>query len=134
MINYKKSGEEESVKQSAAGAVYNKSIDGAVTKDSKVEKYSDKIGTGEDAKSSVVWFVITFTLTLYACLISVLIIIDIYNNNGVNVLDNIKESWGVFTPIITLSLGYMFGKAENARLDKQNAVFEEKKQSKWTEQ
>ncbi|MBJ5132008.1 hypothetical protein JGF78_23830, partial [Salmonella enterica subsp. enterica serovar Kentucky] len=30
----------------------------------RVEKYSDKIGTGDDAKSSVVWFVITFTLTM----------------------------------------------------------------------
>lgn len=79
---------------------------------SSVEKYSDKIGTGDDAKSSVVWFVITFTLTLYACLIAVLVIVDIFNNKGVNILENIKESWAIFTPIITLSLGYMFGKVD----------------------
>lgn len=127
MVNYNRTGEGEPVNQSAVGAVYNKSIDGAGTNDSKVERYSDKIGTGDDAKSSVVWFVITFTLTLYACLVAVLVIIDIYNNNGVNVLNNIKESWAVFTPVITLSLGYMFGKAESSRVDRNIATTDENK-------
>lgn len=125
MVSYNRTGQAEPVNQSATGAVYNKSIDGAGTNDSKVERYSDKIGTGDDAKSSVVWFVITFTLTLYACLVAVLVIIDIYNNNGANVLNNIKESWAVFTPIITLSLGYMFGKAESSRANRHNATIDE---------
>lgn len=125
MVSYNRAGQAEPVNQSATGAVYNKSIDGAGTNDSKVERYSDKIGTGDDAKSSVVWFVITFTLTLYACLVAVLVIIDIYNNNGANVLNNIKESWAVFTPIITLSLGYMFGKAESSRANRHNATIDE---------
>lgn len=72
--------------------------------------YSAKIGRGEEAKSSVVWFVITFTLTLYACITSAMIIVDIFDSGGKNILNNIKESWVVFSPIITLSLGYMFGK------------------------
>lgn len=96
---------------SGVPATYNTGSNFVVV-NSKVEKYSDKIGTGDDAKSSVVWFVITFTLTLYACLIAVLVIVDIFNNKGVNILENIKESWAIFTPIITLSLGYMFGKVE----------------------
>lgn len=88
----------------------------------RVEKYSDKIGTGDDAKSSVVWFVITFTLTMYACLISALVIVDIFNNKGVNILNNIKESWAIFTPIITLSLGYMFGRVEASHAANKESV------------
>lgn len=72
--------------------------------------YSKKIGTDEDAKNSVVWYVITFTLTLYACVLAILIIVDIFDNGGKNILTNIKESWNIFTPILTLAMGYMFGK------------------------
>lgn len=92
------------------GIVYNNESLPDVQQTTTDRPYSDKIGKGEDAKSSVVWFVITFTLTLYGCIIAAMIIVDILNNKGVNILSNLKESWAVFTPIITLSLGYMFGK------------------------
>jgi len=118
MTNYNTGGAESSASEANNGAIYSNSLDNANVKSSRVEKYSDKIGTGDDAKSSVVWFVITFTLTLYACIISSMVIVDIFNNNGVNILDNVKESWAVFTPVITLSLGYMFGKAEVHKQEK----------------
>lgn len=99
------------------GIVYNKEPLPETQQTTNDRPYSDKIGKGEDAKSSVVWFVITFTLTLYGCVIAVMIIVDILNNKGVNILSNLKESWAVFTPIITLSLGYMFGKQSETTKD-----------------
>ncbi|EIX9647801.1 hypothetical protein ML090_005148 [Klebsiella pneumoniae] len=99
------------------GIVYNNEPLPDVQQSPNDRPYSDKIGKGEDAKSSVVWFVITFTLTLYGCIIAAMIIVDILNNKGVNILSNLKESWAVFTPIITLSLGYMFGKQSETKKD-----------------
>lgn len=118
MTDYNTGGAGGSINGSNNSAVYSSSLDNANVKSSRVERYSDKIGTGDDAKSSVVWFVITFTLTLYACIISSMVIVDIFNNKGVNILNNVKESWAVFTPVITLSLGYMFGKAEIHKQEK----------------
>jgi len=118
MTDYNPGGAGGSAADANDGAVYNNSLNNSHVKSSRVEKYSDKIGTGEDAKSSVVWFVITFTLTLYACIISSMVIVDIFNNKGVNILNDVKESWAIFTPVITLSLGYMFGKAEVHKQDK----------------
>ncbi|HEI8703817.1 TPA: hypothetical protein SLG25_000342 [Citrobacter freundii] len=124
MTEYNSKSTDATGGESENGAVYNSSISNSTLKNSRVEKYSDKIGTGDDAKSSVVWFVITFTLTLYACIISAMVIVDILNNKGFNILNNVKESWAIFTPVITLSLGYMFGKTEvskQEKLPKENA-------------
>lgn len=74
-----------------------------------------KIGKGDDAKNSVVWHVITYTLTIYSCIVAALLIIDIMLTGGKNCLTTVKDSWATFTPIITLSLGYMFGKKENEK-------------------
>lgn len=79
------------------------------------ESIPDKIGTGDDAKNSVVWHVITYSLTIYACIVSALLVIDVVGNNGRSALTIVKDSWAIFTPIITLSLGYMFGKSEDAK-------------------
>lgn len=72
------------------------------------------IGEGEDAKNSVVWHVITYSLTIYSCVVSSLLVIDVLKTGGDNGLLIVKDSWAIFTPIITLSLGYMFGKKENS--------------------
>ena len=76
-----------------------------------------KIGKGEDAKNSVVWHVITYTLTIYSCIVAALLIIDVMLTGGKNCLATVKDSWAAFTPIITLSLGYMFGKKGNEKED-----------------
>lgn len=109
-FNTNNSLEEDMSTPSKKRIVYNQDTSPETQQASSERPYSDKIGKGDDAKSSVVWFVITFTLTLYGCVIAAMIIVDILKNGGVNILDNIKESWAVFTPVITLSLGYMFGK------------------------
>ncbi|KAB7979109.1 hypothetical protein GCK94_27155, partial [Klebsiella pneumoniae] len=77
------------------------------------ESIPDKIGKGDDAKNSVVWHVITYSLTIYSCIVAALLVIDVFSNGGQSALSIVKDSWAVFTPIITLSLGYMFGKKED---------------------
>lgn len=74
-----------------------------------------KIGKGDDAKNSVVWHVITYSLTIYSCIVAALLVIDIVGNDGKSALTIVKDSWAIFTPIITLSLGYMFGKNEESK-------------------
>lgn len=77
------------------------------------DNITNKIGTGDDAKNSVVWHVITYSLTIYSCIVAALLVIDVVNNDGKSALTIVKDSWAIFTPIITLSLGYMFGKKED---------------------
>ncbi|WP_234006081.1 MULTISPECIES: hypothetical protein [Cronobacter] len=83
------------------------------------ESIPDKIGKGDDAKNSVVWHVITYSLTIYSCIVASLLVIDVLRNGGASALNIVKDSWAVFTPIITLSLGYMFGKKEDDNIKRQ---------------
>ncbi|AYO66871.1 TPA: hypothetical protein MM166_000260 [Klebsiella pneumoniae] len=70
------------------------------------------IGEGENAKNSVVWKIITYTLYMYTAVISVMMINDIYRYGGLNCINIIKDTWATYSPILTLSLGYMFGKRD----------------------
>lgn len=70
------------------------------------------IGEGENAKNSVVWKIITYTLYLYTFVIVVIMGNDICRYGGVNCVSIIKEIWATYSPILTLSLGYMFGKRD----------------------
>ncbi|KWV98921.1 hypothetical protein [Escherichia fergusonii] len=71
------------------------------------------IGEGENAKNSIVWKIITYTLYMYSAIIFILCVYDLWNNNGQGCVDIIKETWSTFSPLLTLSLGYMFGKRED---------------------
>lgn len=70
------------------------------------------IGEGDNAKNSVVWKIITYTLYMYSYVITVMMGNDIFRYGGVNCIDIIKDTWATYSPILTLSLGYMFGKRE----------------------
>lgn len=71
------------------------------------------IGEGENAKNSIVWKVITYTLYMYSVVIAILIINDVFKYGGLNCVDIAKETWATYSPILTLSLGYMFGKRDS---------------------
>ncbi|MOA15365.1 hypothetical protein D3C78_1355180 [compost metagenome] len=81
--------------------------------------FSDMIGKGDQAKDSVVWYLITRMVRISAFFITVLFAVDIWKNNGINCLDILKQVWGVFAPIITLSMGYLFGKRERSESSKE---------------
>lgn len=78
-----------------------------------VEKISDFIGTKEEAKNSVVWYVITRTIRWSWVSIFLLVLVDIYQTGGDKSLDIIVKVSSIFIPIITLALGYLFGKKES---------------------
>lgn len=77
--------------------------------------FSNLIGKGDQAKDSVVWYLITRMVRLSAVVIFILFAVDIYYNKGVGCLGILKETWSVFAPIITLAMGYLFGKKERGR-------------------
>ncbi|MET4895528.1 hypothetical protein [Morganella morganii] len=74
---------------------------------------SNLIGKDGDAQNSVVWFVISKILN-WSFFISLLLIAnDLYRNEGENAIDILKSIFEIFIPIVTLSLGYIFGKKQN---------------------
>lgn len=78
----------------------------------KFEPFSNLIGKGDQAKDSVVWYLITRMVRWSAFFTVMLCGVDVYYKQGVNCLDLIKQCWGIFAPIITLAMGYLFGRRE----------------------
>lgn len=78
-------------------------------------KITDTIGQGENAKNSIVFLTIMLCFILGAILTS-LIAIDCWwfpeRNKAPDFIGNVKIIWEIFIPIITLSLGYAFGKSQ----------------------
>ena len=76
------------------------------------------IGTGENAENSIVWMTITWSLRIATGLSVVLLIflgISFFQGKDQVVPEftkNIISVWSIFTPIITLALGYAFGRNE----------------------
>lgn len=88
---------------------YNQGSKGTITK---------TIGSGDNAKNSVIWHVISTTFCIFSCIVAAMFVIDVVNNNGRGILQIVKDVWSIFTPILTLSLGYMFGKEETKKDEK----------------
>lgn len=74
---------------------------------------ADRIGTGKNAKDSFIWMTITWSFIIASGL-SILFFILFFcsEQEAQGPLDSILSIWGVFAPIITLALGYAFGKGE----------------------
>ena len=73
-------------------------------------KITHLLGTGENAQFSIVYKTISWSFA--AAGISSIIVVShiLYKNNG-NVIEALKGIWAIFIPVITLSLGYIFGKS-----------------------
>ena len=81
-------------------------------------KISQTIGTGENAKNSIIWMTITWSFYI-ASSITLLLFISLwiaYHNKNASEISELKKHminmWSIFTPVITLALGYAFGKNE----------------------
>lgn len=79
--------------------------------------FANIIGRGDQAKDSVVWYLITRLVRMSFVIIMILFAVDIYKNNGENCISLLKDVWSVFAPIITLAMGYLFGKKERSSGD-----------------
>ncbi|MDC5023919.1 hypothetical protein OHW20_02510 [Acinetobacter baumannii] len=79
-------------------------------------KITKTIGTGENAKNSIIWMSITWSFyTASALSLCVFILILVAYLKGdfpavENFMKHLFSMWTIFTPIITLALGYAFGK------------------------
>ncbi|NIE73050.1 hypothetical protein F3J45_01030 [Pantoea sp. Ap-967] len=69
------------------------------------------IGTGSNAKDSIVWMTITWSFVIASC-ISLLLFSLVVCYKDFKYLEEIKDVWTIFVPIITLALGYAFGKSQ----------------------
>jgi len=76
------------------------------------------IGTGRHAQDSVVWLTIKWSLCL-GIFLSFILIVYMWPSSPEGVhppikavfpMAELKSIWGIFVPIVTLALGYMFGK------------------------
>lgn len=91
-----------------------------------INKISDLIGKGDDAKNSIVWIIIRWSLIIPSG-ITVLYfitmwIVYLYNLDFAVQVSQIREHilkvWAVFSPLITLALGYIYGKTNSNAAEK----------------
>mgnify|MGYP000954407827 CR=1 FL=1 len=75
-----------------------------------VGEVSRIIGSGENAQHSIVYKTISWSFTA-GVIFSLMLFVYAITNNKENPLELIKGTWAIFVPIITLSLGYIFGKS-----------------------
>lgn len=81
-----------------------------------VGKITREIGTGDDAKHSIIWTTIRWCFIIASIITAVLFIFlgVAYYQNNTSEINELKKfvitTWSIFTPIITLALGYAFGK------------------------
>lgn len=81
-----------------------------------VGKITREIGTGDDAKHSIIWTTIRWCFII-ATVITIILFIFLaiaFTTNNASEISELKRFiitiWSIFTPIITLALGYAFGK------------------------
>lgn len=81
---------------------------------------SQTLGTGRHAQDSVVWLTIRWSLLL-GFILSMILIIFMWPSHPDGIhppieaifpIEQLKTIWSIFVPIITLALGYMFGKGK----------------------
>jgi hypothetical protein len=74
-------------------------------------RITETIGTGENAKNSIVWMTITWSFFI-ASAMSLLFFSLVVCYKDFSYIESIKSVWSIFVPIITLALGYAFGKSK----------------------
>lgn len=75
-------------------------------------KITQLIGSGKYAQSAIVWWTIKWSFIVGGMLTAGAFISHwVYKDEG-TLAENIKNIWSIFAPIITLALGYIFGKGQ----------------------
>lgn len=99
-------------------ASLNKSLEGRTEK-VDTSPITAKIGKGDDAKNSIIWTIVRWCLAIPAG-ITVLYFVTMwfllywFPNPDAQIgaiREHINKIWGLFIPIITLALGYLYGKS-----------------------
>lgn len=78
-------------------------------------KISATIGTGDNAKISLIYLTIKWAF-ISGCVLTILISINYWcfeeNFKVPNIIEDLSRIWQIIIPLITLSLGYAFGKSQ----------------------
>ncbi|CAH6918972.1 Conserved membrane hypothetical protein [Vibrio chagasii] len=69
------------------------------------------IGSGENAQNSIVYKTIAWSFLSGVIFSAIMFGYIVYKDEG-DLVSSIKSIWSIFIPVITLSLGYIFGKAK----------------------
>lgn len=79
-------------------------------------KIAGTIGQGEDAKNSIIYLTLKWSF-ITGVVISLLIVLNHWsfgkNEKIPDFMGDIKIAWEIIIPLITLALGYAFGKSQN---------------------
>ena len=70
------------------------------------------IGTGDNAKNSIVYLVIKYAFISGTIMSVFMIVYCVYFHSDINassLLTNVLSIWDIVIPLITLALGYLFG-------------------------
>jgi hypothetical protein len=73
---------------------------------------SKQIGTGKHARTNIVYTIIKWSF-IAGSLLTLIIIAMVWKNIIIFSVENIVSIWTIFIPLITLSLGYLFGKGKD---------------------
>lgn len=86
------------------------------TGDIIISKITETIGRGEDARNSFVYLTIKWSF-IAGCIITVLIVVNHWlfrmNETIPDFTHDIQLVWDIVVPMITLALGYAFGKSRD---------------------
>ena len=92
-------------------------ISSNISKDQSKEQIAGELsrnfGTGEHAKINLILYIISTTLIIFSSIAAALMVINVFGFDTSSIIQYIKDLWSVFTPIITLGLGYLFGANKN---------------------
>ncbi|WP_112197820.1 hypothetical protein [Rahnella sp. NRRL B-41462] len=92
--------------------------DGGVSGASMPGTLAKEIGTGEHAKDSFIWMTLKYCFYIGAILSACIFLayfhfaFDRNDPDRIDVIAALKDIWSIFTPILTLALGYAFGKKD----------------------
>jgi hypothetical protein len=77
-------------------------------------KITGVIGTGQNAKDSLIYLTLKWAF-ISGCVLTSLICINnwffVKEDNNVDMTSSITKIWEIIIPVITLALGYAFGKS-----------------------
>jgi hypothetical protein len=95
----------------ASGELHPKSVAATPKPVEGAGKIAENIGTGENARNAIVWMTITWSFFI-ATSLSLLLFTLVVAEKDFRYLEQIKSVWTIFIPLITLALGYSFGKSQ----------------------
>ncbi len=73
-------------------------------------KITETIGSGKHAQAAIVWQTIKWSFIAGSLFSLVFVIFAWQDEIEASPADDIKMIWSIFIPVITLALGYIFGK------------------------